>query len=119
MHQNINEQAKLGFKSYDSKRRLIEFDFLFKGGVRRMVAADNRQGAIGNSFDNGIDVPSRTQRRIHLAIGIEILNRSIGQHDMMWTNLAGNLHSSRLRFANQPHTSGRADVLAMNVMIAK
>src|SRR5207253_9597973 len=119
VYQNINEQAELGFEPDNSERRLIEFDLLFKGGVRRMIAAKNRQGAIGNSFDNGIDIPLCAQRRVHLAIGIEILNRSIRQRDMMWTNFAGNFHSTPARFANQPDTSRRADVLAMNMMIAK
>ncbi len=37
----------------------------------------------------------------------------------MRTNFAADFHAARSRFANQPHAAGRADVLAMNVMIAK
>ena len=37
----------------------------------------------------------------------------------MRTNFAADFHAPRSRFANQPHTARRADVLAMNVMIAK
>jgi hypothetical protein len=42
VHQNIDEQPELGFEPDNSERRLIEFDFLFKGSVRRMIAAKNR-----------------------------------------------------------------------------
>src|SRR5882724_7385904 len=36
----------------------------------------------------------------------------------MRTNFAADLHAARARFAQQPHASGRAEVLAMDVMIA-
>src|SRR5437868_6443637 len=42
VHQNIDEQSELGFEPDNSERRLIEFNFLFKGSVRRMIAAKNR-----------------------------------------------------------------------------
>src|SRR5256885_739442 len=41
VHQNIDEQSELGFEPDNSERRLIEFDFLFKSSVRRMIAAKN------------------------------------------------------------------------------
>ena len=37
----------------------------------------------------------------------------------MRANFAADLHAARSRFTNESHTASRADVLAMNVMIAK
>ena len=47
------------------------------------------------------------------------MDRFIGQRDVVRTNFATDFHAARPRFAQQPHTAGSADVLAVNVMIAK
>ena len=115
----IDENPKLRFQPHNPKRRLIELHFLLKLGVRRMIRSQDRQCAIGDALDDRIDIRFRPQRRIHFVIGVEILDRFVGQRDVMRANLAADLHSSRTRFADQTHTSSRADVLTVNVMIAK
>ena len=88
VQQNIDEQSELRLEADNSERRLIELDFLFKGGVRRMIAAKNRQGPVGDSLNNRINIALRTQRRVHFAVGVKILNRRIGQRDVMRANFA-------------------------------
>ena len=118
VNEEIDEQSEFGFEPDDSKRRLVELDFLFKPGVRRMIAAQNRERSVGDPFEDCFDVRFRAERRIHFAIGVEILDRLVRQRDVMRTNFAADLHSARSRFANQPNTAGGTDMLAMNVMIA-
>ena len=84
-----------------------------------MVRSKDRKRSIGNPRDQGIDILLRAQRGIHLAVGIEILDRSIRQRDMMRTNLAGDFHSTRARFPDKSHASCATNVLAMHMMIAK
>ena len=110
---------EFGFESDDAERRGIELHFLFEIRVRRVIGRQDRQRAISDSFQQRIDIRLRSQRRIHFVIRIEVLNRFVGQRDVMRTNFAADFDSARARLANQAHASGRADVLAMNVMIAK
>ncbi len=48
--------TELRLEADNSERRLIELDFLFKGGVRRMIAAKNRQGPVRDSLNNRINI---------------------------------------------------------------
>ena len=59
------------------------------------------------------------KRRVHLEIRVEVLNRVIGQRDVMRADFAANLDPARLRFAQNPDAASGADMLAMNVMIAE
>ena len=117
--QQIDENPKFRLESNNSERRLIEFDFLFEFCVRRMIRTQDRQSAIGNSLEDCIDIRLRAQRRIHFVIRIEILDRFVGESDVMRTNFATDFHASRARFADQADAPGRADVLTVNVMITK
>ena len=84
-----------------------------------MIAAQNADGAICNSLEQRRNILLRAQRRIHLAVRVEILDRLIGERDVVRANLATDLHSARPRFAQKPHAPGGADVLAMDVVVAE
>ncbi len=101
------------------KGALIELHFLLKLCVRRVIARQNVERAVGDPFDQRVDIALAAQRRIHFEVGVEILDRLIRQRDVMRTNFAADFHSARPRFAQEPHAAGRADVLAMNRMIAQ
>src|SRR5207302_10435267 len=53
--QQIDEKSKLGFKTNHSKRRLIELDLFHELGVRRVIRTQDRQRAVGISFQDCID----------------------------------------------------------------
>src|SRR2546423_9596212 len=117
--EQIDEQSELSFEADNSKRGLIELDFLFELRVRRVVRAQDRQSAVGDPLQNSINVHFRAQRWIHFAVRVEILDCIVGQSDVMRANLSANFHTPFSSLANQANTSGCADVPAMNVMIAK
>ena len=119
VHEEIEKQSELSLQSDDAKRRGIELNLLFEFRVRRVIARQDRQRAVSDSFQQCIDISLRSQWRIHFVICIEILERLVGQRDVVRTNFAANFGSASTRVANQSHASGRSDMLAMNVMIAK
>ena len=87
--------------------------------MRRVIGTEDRQRPIGDSLQQRIHICGRTQRRIHLVVCIEILDRFVRQRDVMRANFAADFHAARPRFTNQPHAASGRDVLAMNVVIAK
>ena len=45
--------------------------------MRRVIACQDVERAVGDSFEQGVDIALRPKRRVHFEIGIEILNRLI------------------------------------------
>ena len=119
VHEQIEKQAEFCFQPNDAERRGIELDFLFEIRMRCMVGTQDRQCAVGDSLQQRIDICLRTQRRIHFVIRIKILDRFVGQRDVMRAGFAADFHTARPCFAQQSDTSGCTQVLAMNVMIAE
>ena len=118
-NEEVDEQSKFRFEPDDSEGRGVELDFFFELRMRRVIARQDIERAVGDSFEERVDIALRPQRRIHFEIRVEILNRLIGQGDVMRANFAADLHPARPRLAQEPHAPGRADVLAMNPMVAK
>ena len=56
VHELIDENSKLGFETDDPERRLVELNFLFKPGMRRVVRTQNRERAVGNSLQDCIEI---------------------------------------------------------------
>ena len=71
-------KAELGLQSDDPEWRGVELDFLFEICMRRVIGTQDRQGAVGDSLEQRINICSRAQRRIHFAVRIEILDRFVG-----------------------------------------
>ena len=67
--------------------------------MRRVIARQDVERAVGDAFEERVDVALRPERRVHFEIGVEILNRFIRQGDVMRTNFAADLHPARPRFA--------------------
>ncbi len=44
------KQSKLRFQSHDPKRRGVELDFLFELRVRRVIAGEDPERAVGDSL---------------------------------------------------------------------
>ena len=65
------ENGKLSFKAGDAERGVVDLDLLLVGGMRRVVAAENRQCAVGYAFDDCLDVLRRAQGRVHFEIAVE------------------------------------------------
>ena len=101
VHEQIDEQSELRLQSDDAKRRLIELHFLLKFRVRRMIARQDVERAVGDAFEQRRHIFLRAQRRIHLVVRVEILDRFVGQRDVMRTNFAADFHPARARFAQQ------------------
>ena len=70
-------QAKLHLQTDNTERSVIELHFLFRLGVGGMVAGDDFQRAIDQPFQNRLPIGSRTERRIHLEVGV--IDRPGGQ----------------------------------------
>ena len=62
--------AKRRLESGDAKGRAIEFDFLARRFVRRMVGGDGVHGAVGEPFDQRRAIFGGGQRRIHLEVRV-------------------------------------------------
>ena len=99
VNEQVDENPELGFQSNNPKRRAIELDFLFELCVRRVIARENFDRAVGDSLQQRVDVALRPQRRIHFVVRIEILNRFIRQRDVMRTDFAADFYAARPRFA--------------------
>ena len=63
-------QRQFGFQTGDAERRVIEFHFLLVIAVRRVVAAQNFNRAVGQPFQNRLAVARGAQRRIHFEIRV-------------------------------------------------
>src|SRR5215471_21096218 len=83
-----------------------------------VIARQNVDCSVGDPFQQRIDIMLRPQRRVHLEIRIEVLNRFICQGDVMRTNLSTYFHPPSARLTEESDASSRAHVLAMNLMIA-
>ena len=70
-------QRQFGFQSGDAERRVVKLNFLFKIAVRRVVAAQNFNRAVGQPFQNRLAVARRTQRRVHFEI--RVVGRPFGK----------------------------------------
>ena len=76
-NKKVDEQTKLSFQPDNPKGRGVELDLLFKLRMRRVITCQNVERAVGDSFEQGVDVALRSKRRIHFEIRVEILNRLI------------------------------------------
>ena len=63
-----------------------------------MIRRQDGHGAIGNSSEECIDIYFRAQGWIHFVARVEVLNRLIGQRDVMRTNFSANFHPARASF---------------------
>ena len=106
--------------------------------MRRVVAAQNFNRAVGQSFQNRLAVARGAQWRVHFEIRVVggpfrkfILesrqnfpvigpkscaagHRRVGEREVMRAGLAGNRHAAFLRLAQQRDAARRAQVLAMD-----
>ena len=54
--EDVEEEAELGFEAEDAEGRVVELDFLFVAAVRRVVAGEDGDRAVGDAFDERVDV---------------------------------------------------------------
>ena len=125
----------------DAEGREIKFHLLLEIAVRRVVAAQHGERAVGESRENRVAVPRGAERRIHFEIGVErrprgtprgvgfvaenapaILrperlaagDRGVGEREVMRAGLAGNGHAALLGLAQQADAAGGAYMLAVD-----
>ncbi len=58
VHEKIDEQTKLSLEPHNAERRGVELDFLFEPRMRRVVACQDIDGAVGDPGEERIDVAS-------------------------------------------------------------
>ena len=119
MHEDIEKKAELRLEPQDAKGRAIEFDFFFKAAMRRVIAGQNGDGAIGDTFDQRVDVALGPERRIHFEIRVEAAERFVRQRDVMRADFAAEFDAAVARFAEKPHAAPGAEVLAMDRRVAE
>src|SRR6185369_8776216 len=71
MDEAVEAEAEGGFETQDSEGRGVELDGFFVRMVRRVVARDAVDRAVGETLDEVIAVFLGTERRLHLAAGVE------------------------------------------------
>ncbi|MGC3988235.1 MAG: hypothetical protein QM796_00855 [Chthoniobacteraceae bacterium] len=86
--EDVEEQAELGFEPEDAEGRLVELDLLLVGAMRRVVAGEDGDGTVGNAFDERIHIRLGPQRGVHFEIGVEALDRGVGERDVVRADLA-------------------------------
>src|SRR6266545_7781621 len=69
-------QGQFGLQARDAEGRVVELDLLLVIAVRRVIAAKDLDGAVGETFENSVAVARRTQRRVHLEV--RVVNRPRG-----------------------------------------
>ena len=119
MDEDVVENGKLGFKAGDAERGVVDLDLLLVGGMRRVVAAEDRQCAVGYAFDDGIDVLLRAQGRVHFKIAVEGGECGVRESDVVGADFAGNFDAARAGLADEAHAAAGADVLAVDRGVAK
>ena len=72
-------QAERGFQSGDSEHGALELDDLFMRRMGSVIGGDGIDGAIGESHENRFAIGARTQRRIHLEVGVVVADIGVGQ----------------------------------------
>ena len=54
--EDVEEEAELGLEADDAEGRHVELDLLFVGAMRRVVAGEDGDDAVGDALDEGVDV---------------------------------------------------------------
>ena len=103
-YQGLNTDRKKCLESDDAERNLIEFPQLLLCGPRLMIGADDFDRSVFQSLDHRVDVPLRSQWRIHFEVRFEADKRSISQGEMMRRDVARDMHAARLSATNQVDT---------------
>src|SRR5579863_4858642 len=93
-------KPKRGFESSNSKRSALELDNFFMGCMRRVVGRDGIDCPISESNQDSLAVGARTQRRIHLEVGVVVANVSIDQAEMVRSNFASDTSLAALAAAH-------------------
>ncbi len=108
--QPAQAEAERGFKAGDAVGRVLELDFLFVRGMRRVVGGDGVDNAVEDAFDHGVAVGGRAQRRIHLGIGVVEADVLFGEQEVMRRDFAGDAQSVAARLAHGGHSRGGGGV---------
>ena len=77
------------------------------GGV---VGGDGVDRTVGERFDDGIDIGLAAYRRTHLGIGVEASHRLVGEREVVWCYLAGDVDTARFGVADQAQGPSAGDV---------
>src|SRR5204862_7255760 len=116
VNEQIEKQSQLCLQSHDPKGSGVELDFFFELCVWRMIAAKNRESAVGDALEQCSHVIFGPQGRVHLEIRIEVLHHGIGQRDVMRADFATDLDAARLCYAQNPDAARGTNMLAMNMV---
>ena len=112
--EDVVENGELGFEAGDAEGGVVDFDFLFVGRVGGVVAAEDGERAVGDAFDDGVDVLLRAQGRVHFEIAVERGECGVRERDVMRADFARNFDTARAGFADEAHAAAGADVLAVD-----
>ena len=81
------------------------------GGV---VARKDRDGAIGDAFNECVDVPLGAQRRVHLEVRVKRADGFVGKRDVVRADFATERDAAGTGLAQDPDAASAAEVLAMD-----
>ena len=89
---SLSVERERGFEADDAEGRAIEFHIFAGGMMRGVVGGDGVHGAIGESGNQRGAVCARSERRIHLVIGV-VADVVIAEREMVRRNFAGDAHA--------------------------
>lgn len=117
--EDVVENGELGFEAGDAEGGMVDFDFLLVGRMGGVVAAKDGQRAVGDAFDDGIDVFRRAQGGVHFEIAVEGREGGIRERDVVRADFAGDFDAPGTGLSDEAHTAAGADVLAVDGRIAE
>src|SRR5215475_14950820 len=112
MNQAIQSQTNSRLQTDYAVRRVVKFEHLFVGVMRRVVGGDGVNRPVAQAFDDRFEIGARAQRRRHFEVGIvtALVNVSVGQREMMRRDFACDGQAFPLRLPNQIHGARRRNV---------
>ena len=89
-------QRESGLQTDQSRRRVLELLVLLLQRVRRVVGGDRIDRAVGQALDHRDPIGFGAQRRIDLGVGVVVLERVVGQREVMRGRLGRDPEASTL-----------------------
>ena len=113
--QDAQRETERGFNAGDAVGGAFELDFLFVQRVRRMIGGDAVDGAFEQGGDDGLAIGFRAQWRVHLGVGVEVADGCVGEREVMWRGLAGDVQAIGLGLADGSEGFSGRDMLHVQV----
>src|SRR4029077_14070251 len=84
-----DRQCQCCLQAGDAERSFLEFNLRFVSSMWGVVGGNCVHGAIGERYDNGLEIGCGAQWRVHLEVGAILANVLVNQREVVRRDLAG------------------------------